>query len=141
MIQHILFATDGSFSAERAGDYVASIAIRFHAKVTVLHAFVNMPIPMASSSTVNVDPYSNQKDAERLTERTAERLRNLGVAQVETEVISGQPTSVILGVAETVKPDMIILGARGLSTWQGLLLGSVSISVVQRAEIPVLVVK
>lgn len=141
MIRHILFATDGSFAAERAGDYVASMAMRFHAKVTVLHAFMNMPVPMANNSFPNVNSFANQKDAVHLAERAAERLRNLGIPEVETEVVSGQPTSVILGVAETIKPDLIILGARGLSTWQGLLLGSVSTSVVQRAEIPVLIVK
>ena len=141
MIRHILFATDGSFAAERAGDYVASIAMRFHAKVTILHAFMHVQVPLASYSFPNIDSYASQKDAEVLTEKAAERMRNLGVFEVETEVISGQPTSVILGVAETIKPDLIILGARGLSTWQGLLMGSVSTSVVQRAESPVLIVK
>ena len=141
MVRHILYATDGSYAAERAGDYAASIAMRFHAKVTVLHAFVNVPVPLTSTPFPNADSFASQKDAEHLTERAAERLRNLGVPEVATEIISGQPTSVILGVAETLKPDMIILGARGLSTWQGMLLGSVSASVVQRAEIPVLVVK
>jgi len=34
-----------------------------------------------------------------------------------------------------------VIGARGNSTWQGALLGSVSMLVTQRAECPVLVVK
>ena len=141
MIRHILFATDGSMAADRAGDYVASIAMRFHAKVTILHAFLVMPVSMANLTIPSVSAYTVQKDAEDLAEKTADRLRNLGVQEVVTEVIAGQPANVILGVAESIQPDMIILGARGLSTWKGLLLGSVSTSVVQRAEIPVLVVK
>jgi nucleotide-binding universal stress UspA family protein len=141
MIQHILFATDGSFAAERALNYVASIAYRFHTKVTVLHAFMNVPMPLANYSFPNVEAFAQQKDAEDLVAKTAEHLHNLGVQEVETEVISGQPSSVILGVAETLKPDLIVLGARGLSTWQGILLGSVSTSVVQRAEVPVLIIK
>jgi nucleotide-binding universal stress UspA family protein len=48
---------------------------------------------------------------------------------------------VILGIAETRHIDLIVIGARGLSTWQGILLGSVSMAVAQRAECPVLVVK
>jgi len=60
---------------------------------------------------------------------------------VETEVIEGPAVNAIIGVAETRKPDIIVIGARGLSTWQGLLMGSVSLSVTQRAECPVLVVK
>ncbi|MER3458879.1 MAG: universal stress protein, partial [Chloroflexota bacterium] len=44
-------------------------------------------------------------------------------------------------VAEVRKPDLIVVGARGLGTWRGLILGSVSMAVTQRAECPVLVVK
>jgi nucleotide-binding universal stress UspA family protein len=128
-------------AADRAGDYVASIAIRFHAKVTILHAFLVMPVSTANMPVPPLNSYTLQKDAEGLAEKTADRLRNLGVQEVESEVIVGQPANVILGVAESIQPDMIILGARGLSTWKGLLLGSVSSSIVQRAEIPVLVVK
>jgi nucleotide-binding universal stress UspA family protein len=141
MIQHILYATDGSFASEHAGDYVASLAIRFHAKVTVLHAFTQLPVPIVNYNTTEMESYEDEKDANALAQKTAERLRKLGVVDVETEVVSGQPAHVILGVAESIKPDIIVIGARGLSTWQGILLGSVSMSVTQRAEVPVLVVK
>lgn len=47
----------------------------------------------------------------------------------------------ILNVAEARKPDLLVVGARGLGTWQGIFLGSVSMAVTQRAECPVLVVK
>lgn len=68
-------------------------------------------------------------------------MRDHGVEVVQTDVVQGQPAHVILGVVESIKPDVIVLGARGMSTWQGLLLGSTSMAVVQRAEVPVLVVK
>jgi len=141
MFQHILYATDGSFGAERAGDYAASLALRFHAKVTVLHAYNQLPLIPAGYTFPNVDAYASYNDAEALVRRTAERLRNHGVQEVQTEIVQGQPVHVILGVAETIKPDVIVMGARGVSTWQGILLGSISMSVVQRAQIPVLVVK
>jgi nucleotide-binding universal stress UspA family protein len=141
MIQHILFATDGSLSAEHAEDYVASFAMRFHSKVTVLHAFIHLPEAQHEYTFPNNDSYAFDEDVHSLIERIADRLRGFGVKEVNTEVVSGQPASVILGVAETIKPDLIIVGARGVGTWQGLLLGSTSMSVVQRAEIPVLVVK
>ncbi len=141
MIKHILLATDGSFGAERAVDYAASLAIRFHSKVTVLHAY-NQPVGAAGSYTFpNVEAFASQKEAQALVQRTAERLQNHGVHDVTVEVIQGQPVHVILGVAESSQADMIVMGARGVSTWQGLLIGSTSMSVVQRAQVPVLVVK
>jgi len=141
MFQHILFATDGSFPAERAADYAAGLAIRFHAKVTVLHAYTPITIPMSSYTFPNADAFADDSDAQALVKQVAGRLRDHGVPDVETQVIQGQPAHVILGVAESIQPDVIVMGARGVSTWQGLLRGSTSISVVQRAQIPVLVVK
>ena len=74
-------------------------------------------------------------------EDAAGHLHDMGIVDVATEVIEGPAINALLGVAETRKPDIIVIGARGLSTWQGLLMGSVSLSVTQRAECPVLVVK
>lgn len=141
MFRHILFATDGSFAAERAADYTAALAVRFHAKVTVLHAYNALLNPPAGYTFPNIDSYARSQDADALVKNTAERLRNHGAQEVETTVIQGQPVHVILGIAETINPDVIVMGARGVSTWQGILLGSTSMSVVQRAQVPVLVVK
>jgi nucleotide-binding universal stress UspA family protein len=60
---------------------------------------------------------------------------------VETEVQEGEPRERILAIAEEWKPDLIVLGARGLGTFKSALLGSVSSAVVHHATCPVLVVK
>jgi nucleotide-binding universal stress UspA family protein len=140
MIQNILLATDGSAAAERAVDYAASLAIRFLGKVTVLHAYTPVPGYLGEPN-YNRALYENLDEARSVVERAAERLRTLGVSEVETDLVEGPPANVILGVAETRQPDLIVIGARGLSTWQGMLMGSVSMAVTQRTERPVLVVK
>jgi nucleotide-binding universal stress UspA family protein len=141
MFRHILYATDGSSAAELAGDYAASLAIRFNSKITVLHAYTRLPVSQVEHAFPNIDSYASQEDAEILAAQSVDRLRKMGVLDVEAKVLVGQPSSVILGVAESIKPDVIVIGARGLSTWQGLLLGSVSISIAHRSEVPVLIVK
>jgi nucleotide-binding universal stress UspA family protein len=40
-----------------------------------------------------------------------------------------------------VNADLIIIGSRGLTDWQGLLLGSVAHKVIHHATCPVLVVR
>ena len=140
MIKHIIFATDGSAPAKRAGDFTASLATRYGAKVTVLHAYAPMP-------TFLGEPYHSHmvnkvlSEAETLTEDAARRLREKGVKDVETDVLEGSAGATILRVIEIRKPDLLIVGRRGLSTWKGLILGSVSMAVTQRAGCPVLVVK
>jgi nucleotide-binding universal stress UspA family protein len=140
MIQSILYATDGSAPAERAGDFVASLAVRYGARVTVLHAYTPVPAYLGEPNYSRT-LYKTLEEAEALVADVARRLRELGVAEVETEVGEGPAADAILNVAEVRKPDLIVVGARGLGTWRGLILGSVSMAVTQRAECPGLVVK
>jgi nucleotide-binding universal stress UspA family protein len=140
MIENILLATDGSSPAKRATEFAASLALRFHARVTVLHAFT--PVPAYPGEQNYSQTYFETIDeAKAFVGDAAVRLHEMGIIDVETEVIKGPPVNAILGVADSRKPDLIVIGARGMSTWQGLLMGSVSLSVTQRAECPVLVVK
>jgi nucleotide-binding universal stress UspA family protein len=140
MIENILLATDGSRPARQAAEFAASLALRFRAKVTVLHAYTPVPADLGEQNYSRAF-YESPDQAKALAEDTAGRLHDMGVVGVETEVIEGPAANVVLGIAETRKPDILVIGARGLSTWQGLLMGSVSLSVTQRAECPVLVVK
>jgi len=142
MIANILLATDGSSPAKQAAEFAASLALRFRAKVTVLHAYTPVPAGLGEPNyTQTLTLYESLDQAKALVEDAAGRLHDMGIVEVETEIIEGPAINALLGAAETRKPDIIVIGARGLSTWQGLLMGSVSLSVIQRAECPVLVVK
>ena len=140
MIQNILLVTDGSASSKRAADFSVSLATQYHAKVTVLHAYHPIPLRLG-------EPYYGQalatvlQEAQALVDDVVEHLFKMGVAEVDEEVLEGPASEAILRVAGTRKPDLLVIGARGMSAWQGLLLGSVSMAVTQRAECPVLVVK
>lgn len=140
MIENILLATDGSGPAKQAAEFAASLALRFRAKVTVLHAYMPIPAYLGEPNYSRAF-YETLDEAQALVEDAAGRLHDMGISEIETEVIEGPAANAVLGVAETRKPDIIVMGARGLSTWQGLLMGSISLSVTQRAECPVLVVK
>lgn len=140
MIRSILLATDGSSTAERAAEFAASLARRYHTKVLVLHAYT--PGPLCEGDTDhNRRIYESLDEARTLVDQVAGRLGELGAGEVEIDVMEGPAAHVILGVTESRRPDLIVIGARGKSTWQGALLGSVSMAVTQRAECPVLVVK
>jgi nucleotide-binding universal stress UspA family protein len=140
MINNILLATDGSMPSQRAAEFVASLSRRYHAKVVVLHAYT--PVPgNHHSHNYSRSLYETPEEAELLVTQIANRLNELGATQVETDVMEGPAANVIIGVAESCSPDLIVIGARGNSTWQGMLLGSVSMVVTQRAECAVLIVK
>jgi nucleotide-binding universal stress UspA family protein len=140
MLQNILLVTDGSTPAKRAADFAATLATRFGSTIVLLHAYDRVPSYLG-------EPYYNEalasvlEEAQTLTDDVVKHLRDMGVTNVVKDGVEGPPADAILRAAGARKPDLIVIGARGLGTWQGLLLGSVSMAVTQRAECPVLVVK
>jgi nucleotide-binding universal stress UspA family protein len=120
--------------------FAASLAIQYHAKVTVLHAYHPVPLRLG-------EPYDGLalatvfQEAQALVDDVVELLCKMRVAEVDQKVLEGPASEAILRVVGTRKPDLLVIGGRGMNSWQGLPLGSVSMAVTQRAECPVLVVK
>jgi nucleotide-binding universal stress UspA family protein len=72
---------------------------------------------------------------------TEEDARQQGVTAVKTLLEGGDPASVIVQVAGNEKPDLLVMGSRGLGEIQGLLMGSVSHKVSHLAKCTVVIVK
>ena len=53
----------------------------------------------------------------------------------------GPAADAVLHVAEAEQYDLIIIGSRGRSDWQGALMGSTSHRVLHHAHVPVLIVR
>ena len=78
---------------------------------------------------------------EQLLKNASKTASQAGVANVTTEIRSGDYANCILEVAKKADADIIIMGRRGLSKLKGFVTGSVSHKVAQRAECSVLTVK
>jgi nucleotide-binding universal stress UspA family protein len=140
MFHRILLATDGSAPAERAADFAASLAARCGAQVIVLYALSTIPDYMGER-TPEEEFYRTPQGAESLVTQAAHRLHQMGAPDVVTQVMEGPAGAVILHVAWTRSPDLIVMGARGRGVWHGSTLGSVSMTVASRAGCSVLIVK
>ena len=80
------------------------------------------------------------EETEKVKEGIGDALDSLG-DKATIEVIPGYtPAADILGYAEKVKADLIVMGSRGLGAIRGVL-GSVSYAVLREAPMPVLVIK
>lgn len=79
-----------------------------------------------------------ERSFEAMTTAAAEQLD--GVAH-SLEVVTGRAVDAILDTADPARHDLVIMGTRGLSGLQHLLLGSVAEGVVRRSRIPVLTVR
>lgn len=139
MFKRIIYATDGSEHAYKALSYARDIARLHGSELIVVHAYPALADLKSFGDYDDVIAHRTAQGLEILNE-AAKELENDGV-KVEKELLEGPMAEAILRTAEVREADLIILGARGRSSFEGLLLGSVSQKVIQHAACPVLVVR
>jgi nucleotide-binding universal stress UspA family protein len=73
-------------------------------------------------------------------ENTKIMLKRDGIV-VSTELIAGYPAETLLRIGERERPDLMVLGAKGLRATLGILLGGVAQQIVEYGSWPTLVVR
>jgi nucleotide-binding universal stress UspA family protein len=139
MFKNILLAYDGSTHSQRALDCAADLVQKYGAQLILVHAFHPVPGELGLKMLEQVEA-KTIASGEQVIEEAQSRLASLGVPVV-SELLEGPPADAVLRVAETRKCDLIVMGSRGLGGLEATLLGSVSEQVLQRAAVPVLIVK
>jgi nucleotide-binding universal stress UspA family protein len=139
LIKHIMLGVDGSATSKRAAEFAASLALAQNSRVTVVHAYtVTSARVSAHQLAKTVSPYD---EAQLTVFEAVDFLQNVGVENVTQVIEEGPAVNVLMEAVEQYRPDMIIVGSRGTSEWNGTIQGSVSAAVTQRVPCPVLVVK
>lgn len=143
MLAHVLVAYDGSEGSRHALQFARRLITQTQAKLTLVQA-VELPVPVVIGPFDGYVTLGDMPTTEQLQE--AERkLRALVVdlppERVGARVELGTPADVVVRVATELSPDLVVVGARGLSTAGRWLLGSVSDRVVHHCPCPVTVVR
>ena len=147
MIDAILVATDASPPANRALALAVDMAVRHGARLDIIYVIREMQIPAKLRKMAEVENLADARGdvlmfvANQVLEDAAERAHKSGVDNVKTYVGSGDPSSAIINHAKRRKNDLVVLGTRGLSKAQGMLLGSVSRKVLNLCKVNCLVVR
>lgn len=145
----ILLATDGSTHSEAALETAKQLPLPGDT-----HAIVLSVVHSEDSVTTSLyfDPFTEQgrryelmseeetRAAVRRIEVAAEQLQDKGW-RIEGMVRYGHPAEQVLKASVETLPDLLIVGSRGLGTFKGWLLGSVSHALVASARCSVLVVR
>jgi nucleotide-binding universal stress UspA family protein len=141
-MKSILVPVDGSDASVRALAFARDLSRAFGAKIVALYVFDSWNEIFAGFAVANgkeMDEMVERISKLRLAE-TIDRARVEGVT-VEQHRRIGHPAAEIMSFAEEIMPDMIVMGSRGRSTLEELVVGSVSLKILHRARIPVTVVK
>jgi nucleotide-binding universal stress UspA family protein len=140
--ERILVPTDFSEPAAEALEVAIGFAVRFGARLTLLHAH-EMPTYAFPDAVMPVTPQvvaELERTAKVELERLAERARSRGVT-TETIAVVGPNHLEVCRIAEEMGADLIVMGTHGRTGIRHAILGSVAEKVVRRAPCPVLTVR
>lgn len=137
MFERILLAVDGSEHSAKTVPVASDLAKRYGATVTVLRV---REFQRRLGTNVDIDP---EDESESYVDGVVNELTSNGVAATgETRRVSaGQVAKEIVEAAAEVEAGLIVMGTRGRTEWQSLLVGGVAHKVLAHATCPVLMVR
>lgn len=126
--RQIVLALDGSEHSQAGIQFIA-----------------DLPLPSGSQLTA-VTVYSAGGPAVSIALQASFRQRARTIfegrqLEVDTQVLEGHPAEALIAFADRQKPDLLVMGAKGLRATLGILLGGIAQQVVEYAHLPVLVVR
>jgi nucleotide-binding universal stress UspA family protein len=136
-IRTILLATDLTAASREATDRAIDLAGRLEARLLMVNVLEKRRLS-GGGAHERVDQARSER--ETLLVKTVRTARDAGV-NAEFLLWDGDPGDAIAAAAEAEHADLVVVGTRGRSGAERMLLGSVSDHVVRHAECPVLVVR
>ena len=142
-VKKILCAVDFSDNAQKALTTALDYAQAFSADLHVIHSIPSHTIKSRwaiweAIGKIDKDAFDKQMQAEAEAE-LSRMVKKSGIQHL-AEVLHGNPAETICARAEEGGYDLVVMGARGLSYIQGLLIGSTTEAVLRSSFCPVLIV-
>ena len=139
--QKILVSLDGSEHSNRALEAAIQIAKGLSSKLALITVVLVTPVAPAAGPELAVVAIQQSRERGKITLARAEAKAKSENIEVETELADGNAVEAIVKKAKEENFDLIVMGARGLSTIKKIFVGSVSEGVIKNAPCPVLIVK
>ena len=143
-VKRLLVATDLSAPARHAADRAALVAREVGASLDLFHVANVTAVEKLRLLIAEIPAEIGQRvlDAarEEMRELAANLLKHHGVA-AGVQVASGPLLPELIGHADTISTDLLVLGARGSSFMRHLLIGSTAERMVRKTRWPMLIVK
>lgn len=146
-LRRILIATDFSACADAAAQLAARLAEQLNAVVEVITI-----LDTSAITDTGGDPAYHRQRVEEMSRQARERLQAFAdrhfseIEEVHLHVFDGavdppNPSVEIIRAGETLGCDLIVLGTRGKTGLEHLVLGSVAEKVLRKSPIPVVTVR
>ncbi|WP_352223698.1 universal stress protein [Bacillus sp. SM2101] len=140
LFEKILLASDGSDHAIRAAEKAAFLAKEIAgATIEILYIVDNETAK--SDALRNIESHDIELTRNERLQATKDICYRIINKEIKTTMIHGEPGPSIVKYANNGGFDLVVIGSRGLNTFQEMVLGSVSHKVAKRANCPVMIVK
>ncbi len=151
-IKKILVPVDGSDLSFKAAEYAIHLAKADNAEITALNVVedikqggaIGLQAKYGNISLVDAFRKVRKDSAEQWMNKISQEAKSQGVT-FKSEIIDDEDATseagVITGYAQQHNVDLIVIGSKGRSKLESLLMGGVTNAVVNTAKTPVLVVK
>jgi nucleotide-binding universal stress UspA family protein len=140
-LERILVPMDFSSASEQALDYAVTLAVKFEARITLIHVVEIIAGPM--DPTYGYVPL----DDGPLVAASASRLEKIASEKIPAALLestlgrSGTPYQQITDVAKELNMDLIVISTHGYTGLMHVLMGSTAERIVRHAPCPVLTVR
>ncbi len=140
----IFIATDLSETSSHAARTAHELGLLGDADVTFIHGYAPITRQMMTHAGIPADRVHEESEREfqsirRELARFVQRLGLDGISH-DARIIEGVGAEAIAGLVEQAKPDLLVIGTRGLSGVKRLFLGSVAQELMGSVEIDILAV-
>ncbi len=135
----ILNPVDGSEHSMRSTQYSVELAKQFNSKIILLHCHAKFPVVLAEPYFQNAINEILQNCEELI--RPFESLLEESGVEYEIRILEGSPGMNIDTIVNLENIDLIVMGSRGVSDFEGLFLGSVAHQVLHTVQCPVFIIK
>ena len=138
MFNRIIVAIDGSEHSNRALSCARELAERFEATLWIVHAYPQ------TSDLRSYDQFEKlvarrKREGQSILDQARKILGEIN-GEINEELLEGPEAEAILSVAKIQNIDLILMGTRGLGSFEGMLVGSVSQKVSYHSFCPVMLV-
>ena len=135
-IETILVPLDFSAHSHRALEYAIDLAKLLDSRIHLVHS-LHLPVDLRMTG----DWWTQMRQAPLEGLDVCMRQVTAAGLECETHLSDEAPSEAIVQLAEEVAADLIVMGSRGLSGIQHVLLGSVAERTVRTAPCPVLTIR
>ena len=138
-IERVLIPVDGSDSSKNAAKYAAHLVNVRNPKLYLLYVCepINFTIGGAEADMLRQEAFA---EGMSILEKYRIMLESFGM-ELELLVRIGRPDYEILNAQEQLDCDLIVIGSRGLSALENMIMGSVVTRVLEGATCPVVVTR